>query len=74
MSPTRRRPSTVVPSSRPRTHPGRRPSTRQLVNNASEQHVSSAGIEDVPPEQLERVIRTNVFGYVFMAKVGGASW
>ncbi|GBF94167.1 NAD(P)-dependent oxidoreductase [Raphidocelis subcapitata] len=39
-----------------------------LVNNASEQHVSSAGIEDVPPEQLERVMRTNVFGYFFMAK------
>lgn len=31
-----------------------------LVNNASEQHVSSAGIEDVPPEQIERVMRTNV--------------
>lgn len=30
--------------------------------------MSSAGIEDVPPEQLERVMRTNVFGYVFMAK------
>ena len=28
-----------------------------VVNNASEQHVSSAGIEDVPPEQLERVFR-----------------
>ncbi|KAI8463913.1 MAG: short-chain dehydrogenase/reductase SDR [Monoraphidium minutum] len=39
-----------------------------LVNNASEQHVSSAGIEDVPPEQLERVMRTNVYGYLFMAK------
>ncbi|KIZ07834.1 short-chain dehydrogenase/reductase SDR [Monoraphidium neglectum] len=39
-----------------------------LVNNASEQHVSSAGIEDVPAEQLERVLRTNVFGYIFMAK------
>jgi NAD(P)-dependent dehydrogenase (short-subunit alcohol dehydrogenase family) len=30
--------------------------------------VSSAGIEDVPAEQLERVLRTNVFGYIFMAK------
>lgn len=39
-----------------------------LVNNASEQHVSSAGIEDVPPEQLERVMMTNVFGYMFMSK------
>ena len=36
---------------------------------ASEQHASSAPIDDVPPEQLERVMRTNVFGYVFMAKV-----
>jgi len=35
---------------------------------ASEQHVSSAGIDDIPPEQLERVFRTNVFGYVFMSK------
>jgi hypothetical protein len=41
----------------------------RLRRTASEQHVSSAGIEDVPPEQLERVMRTNVFGYVFMAKV-----
>jgi NAD(P)-dependent dehydrogenase (short-subunit alcohol dehydrogenase family) len=39
-----------------------------LVNNASEQHVSSAGIDDVPPEQLERTLKTNVFGYLLMAK------
>lgn len=37
------------------------------VNNASEQHVSSAGIEDVPPEQVERVMRTNVRGCVCLA-------
>ena len=36
--------------------------------------MSSGGIEDVPPEQLERVLRTNVFGYVFMAKAAVRSF
>lgn len=32
-----------------------------LVNNAAEQHVSER-FEDIPPEQVERTFRTNVFG------------
>jgi len=36
-----------------------------LVNNAGEQHPQPS-ITDIPPEQLERTFRTNVFGYFFM--------
>ena len=38
-----------------------------LVNNAAEQH-PQASIEDITEEQLVRTFRTNIFGYVFMAK------
>jgi NAD(P)-dependent dehydrogenase (short-subunit alcohol dehydrogenase family) len=38
-----------------------------LVNNAAEQHVIE-GLEQLTAEQLERTFRTNIFGYIFMAK------
>ncbi|KAI3934294.1 hypothetical protein MKW98_009275 [Papaver atlanticum] len=38
-----------------------------LVNNAAEQHMNFS-IEDISQEQLERVFRTNIFAYFFMAK------
>lgn len=38
-----------------------------LVNNAAEQHVVEEPLE-IPPEQLERTFRTNVFGYFHMTK------
>jgi NAD(P)-dependent dehydrogenase (short-subunit alcohol dehydrogenase family) len=41
-----------------------------LVNNASIQHYRES-LADITPEQLEATFRTNVFGYFFMAQVGG---
>lgn len=38
-----------------------------LVNNAAEQHVAKS-LDEITEEQLERTFRTNLFGYVFMAK------
>lgn len=38
-----------------------------LVNNAGEQHPQS-DLEKISASQLERTFRTNIFGYVFMAK------
>lgn len=38
-----------------------------LVNNAAEQYVQTS-IQDITEEQLERVFRTNIFSYFFMAK------
>lgn len=38
-----------------------------LVNNAAEQYVQSS-ILDISEEQLERVFRTNIYSYFFMAK------
>ena len=38
-----------------------------LVNNASEQHVQER-LEDIPPEQLERTFRTNVFGMFYLTQ------
>ncbi|MEW6056993.1 MAG: SDR family oxidoreductase [Bdellovibrionota bacterium] len=38
-----------------------------LVNNAAEQH-TQAKLEDISAEQLEKTFRTNIFGYVYMAK------
>lgn len=38
-----------------------------LVNNAAEQHEVD-GIENLSAEQLDRTFRTNVYGYVYMAK------
>lgn len=38
-----------------------------LVNNAGEQHPQGS-LEKISAEQLERTFRTNIFGYVFMAK------
>ena len=38
-----------------------------LVNNAAEQHTCD-DIKDIPAEQVERTFRTNIFGYIFMAK------
>ncbi|KAI3915189.1 hypothetical protein MKX01_035448 [Papaver californicum] len=38
-----------------------------LVNNAAEQHMKFS-IEDISEQQLERVFRTNIFAYFFMAK------
>jgi NAD(P)-dependent dehydrogenase (short-subunit alcohol dehydrogenase family) len=38
-----------------------------LVNNAAEQHVQD-DLTDIPPEQLERTFRTNVFGYFYMTQ------
>ena len=38
-----------------------------LVNNAAEQHPQE-DIADLTAEQVERTFRTNIFGYVFMAK------
>jgi NAD(P)-dependent dehydrogenase (short-subunit alcohol dehydrogenase family) len=37
------------------------------VNNAAEQHPQGS-ILDITPEQLERTIRTNIFGYFFMTQ------
>lgn len=37
-----------------------------------QQHVSSAGIDDVPPEQVERLLKTNVVGYALMAREAAA--
>ncbi|HYG27094.1 MAG TPA: SDR family oxidoreductase, partial [Caulobacteraceae bacterium] len=38
-----------------------------VVNNASEQHVQDR-LEDLPPEQLERTFRTNVFGMFYLTQ------
>jgi NAD(P)-dependent dehydrogenase (short-subunit alcohol dehydrogenase family) len=38
-----------------------------LVNNAAEQH-SVGGLEELSTEQLERTVKTNLFGYFFMTK------
>ena len=38
-----------------------------LINNASEQHVQDK-LEDIPPEQLERTFRTNVFGMFYLTQ------
>ena len=38
-----------------------------VINNASEQHVQDR-LEDIPPEQLERTFRTNVFGMFFLTQ------
>lgn len=38
-----------------------------LVNNAAEQYKASS-IEDIDEERLERVFRTNIFAYFFMAR------
>lgn len=38
-----------------------------LVNNAAEQHPRD-DLRDIPPEQIERTFRTNVYGYFFMAQ------
>jgi NAD(P)-dependent dehydrogenase (short-subunit alcohol dehydrogenase family) len=38
-----------------------------LVNNAAEQH-EREDVRDIPPEQIERTFRTNVFGYFFMTQ------
>lgn len=38
-----------------------------LVNNAGEQGDVS-GVEDLKPEQVERVFRTNIFGFFYMTK------
>ncbi len=38
-----------------------------LVNNAAEQHVTKS-LEELGEEQLVKTFRTNLFGYVFMAK------
>lgn len=38
-----------------------------LINNCAEQH-SVYDLTDIPPEQLERTFKTNVFGYFFMTQ------
>lgn len=38
-----------------------------LVNNAAEQYTCD-DIEDIPAAQVERTFRTNILGYIFMAK------
>jgi NAD(P)-dependent dehydrogenase (short-subunit alcohol dehydrogenase family) len=38
-----------------------------LVNNAGEQH-SRHSLEEITPDHLERVFRTNIFGYFYMAQ------
>lgn len=38
-----------------------------LVNNAAQQYITG-GIEEITVEQLEKVFRTNIFGYFFMVK------
>ncbi|RUT30379.1 glucose 1-dehydrogenase [Arsenicitalea aurantiaca] len=38
-----------------------------LINNAAEQYVRE-DIADIPEEGMERVFRTNIFGYVFMVQ------
>jgi NAD(P)-dependent dehydrogenase (short-subunit alcohol dehydrogenase family) len=38
-----------------------------LVNNAGEQH-EVAGIEDLKPENVERIFRTNIFGFFYLTK------
>ena len=38
-----------------------------LVNNAAEQHQVKDFV-DIPPEQLEKTFRTNIFGYFYMAQ------
>lgn len=38
-----------------------------LVNNAAEQYKASS-VEDIDEERLERVFRTNIFAYFFMAR------
>ncbi|HEU0080240.1 MAG TPA: SDR family oxidoreductase [Longimicrobiaceae bacterium] len=38
-----------------------------LVNNAAYQ-MSQEGLEDVSDEQIERTFRTNIFGYMYMAR------
>jgi hypothetical protein len=38
-----------------------------LVNNAAYQ-MSQEGLEDVTDEQIERTFRTNIFGYMYMAR------
>jgi len=38
-----------------------------LVNNAAEQHTCE-NFEDIPVEQVERTFRTNILGYMWMAK------
>jgi hypothetical protein len=38
-----------------------------LVNNAAQQYLNN-GIQEITAEQVEKVFRTNIFGYIFMAK------
>lgn len=38
-----------------------------LVNNAAYQH-NQKSIEDISDDQLERTFRTNIFGYIYMAR------
>lgn len=38
-----------------------------LVNNAAEQHLSER-FEDIPPEQVERTFRTNIFSYFWLTR------
>lgn len=38
-----------------------------LVNNCAEQYESKT-IEDIDPDRLERVFRTNIFSYFFMTR------
>lgn len=38
-----------------------------LINHAAEQH-HQPDLTRIPPEQLERTFRTNLFGYVFMSQ------
>lgn len=38
-----------------------------LVNNAAEQHTVQK-FEDIPPEQVERVFRTNIFSHFYLTK------
>jgi NAD(P)-dependent dehydrogenase (short-subunit alcohol dehydrogenase family) len=38
-----------------------------LVNNAAQQYITG-GLQEIAPEQIEKVFRTNIFGYFFMAQ------
>jgi NAD(P)-dependent dehydrogenase (short-subunit alcohol dehydrogenase family) len=38
-----------------------------LVNNAAEQHTIER-FEDIDPEQVERVFRTNIFSHFYLTK------
>lgn len=42
-----------------------------LVNNAAQQYITG-GLEEIKPKQIEKVFRTNIFGYFFMAQAAVA--